>query len=200
MKRNSDGKCKESADFEADFDILGPYTKVVRTYATSDCNTMQNIMPALAKKGFKVMLGVWYVSLVNIALIYSYLDELRTLGDKWFTLGQMVNNESRPNDDAHFELEKKALETYIPKYGTDNIIAITVGSEALYRKDMTGKDLASRVQEVRTLCKSLGADSIPIGFADSWNMMIEGEAVPVIQASDIVYVLGHGRKRELLVK
>lgn len=150
VKRNGDGLCKETVDFEADFDVLAPYTKFVRTYATGDCNTMQNIMPALAKKGFKIVLGVW------------------------------------PNDDSHFDLEKKALETYIPKYGTDNILAITVGSEALYRKDMTGKELAARVEEVRKLCKSLGADSIPIGFADSWNMLIEGEAVPVIQASDIV--------------
>lgn len=54
---------------------------------------------------------------------------------------------------------------------------------------MTGKELASRVEEIRTLCKKLGADNIPIGFADSWNMLIEGEAVPVIQASDIVYVM-----------
>lgn len=52
---------------------------------------------------------------------------------------------------------------------------------------MTGKDLSSRLEEIRTLCTGLGVDNIPIGFADSWNMMIEGEAVPVIQASDIVY-------------
>ena len=52
---------------------------------------------------------------------------------------------------------------------------------------MTGKDLSSRLEEVRTLCKGLGADNIPIGFADSWNLILEGEAVPVIQASDIVY-------------
>lgn len=94
----------------------------------------------------------------------------------------------RPNDDAHFELEMKALETYIPMYGSDNILAITVGSEALYREDMTGKELAARIDEVRALCKSLGADNIPIGFADSWNMLIEGEAVPAIQTSDIMYV------------
>lgn len=93
----------------------------------------------------------------------------------------------RPNDDSHFALETQALQTYLPLYGTDNILAITVGSEALYRKDMTGQDLANRLETVRTLCKKLNADSIPIGFADSWNLMLEGEAVPVIQASDIVY-------------
>lgn len=61
VKRNQDGKCKETADFESDLDYLAPYTKVIRTYSTSDCNTMQNIMPAVKKKGFKIVLGVWSV-------------------------------------------------------------------------------------------------------------------------------------------
>ncbi|KAF8472016.1 endo-beta-1,3-glucanase [Kalaharituber pfeilii] len=150
VKRNSDGQCKETADFEADLDILAPYSKVIRTYATSDCNTMQNVMPAVVKKGFKIVLGVW------------------------------------PNDEAHFDLEKKALEQYIPKYGTDNIMAITVGSEALYREDMTGKELAAKLEDVRSLLKKLGADNVPVGFAESWNKIIEGEAQHVIQVSDIV--------------
>lgn len=83
VKRNSDGKCKETADFEADLDILAPYTKAVRTYATSDCNTMQNIMPAVAKKGFKIMLGVWYVCLIIITLTSPTLGHLRVNGLLW---------------------------------------------------------------------------------------------------------------------
>lgn len=62
VKRNQDGQCKETADYESDLDILAPYTKIIRTYATSDCNTMQNIMPAVIKKGFKIVLGVWFVT------------------------------------------------------------------------------------------------------------------------------------------
>ena len=61
VKRNSDGECKETADYEADFDILKKYTDTIRTYATSDCNTLENIMPAVVKKGMKIVLGVWYV-------------------------------------------------------------------------------------------------------------------------------------------
>lgn len=59
VKRNSDGLCKETVDFEKDLDILKPYSTTIRTYATSDCNTMKNIMPAVKKKGFKIILGMW---------------------------------------------------------------------------------------------------------------------------------------------
>ncbi|KAI5811643.1 glycoside hydrolase superfamily [Peziza echinospora] len=149
-KRNTDGLCKETVDYEKEFDMLKSTTTTIRTYAVSDCNTMQKIMPAVNKKGFKIVLGVW------------------------------------PNDDAHFADEKKALSTYIPMYGTDNILAITVGSEALYRKDMKGADLAKKLEEIRALLKTLGASKIPVGFADSWHMFLEGDAVPVVQASDII--------------
>lgn len=152
VKRNKDGGCKTTSEFEWDLDVIAKNTgaRVIRTYAVSDCNTMQNIMPAVEKKGFKIVLGVW------------------------------------PNDDAHFADELKALKTYIPKYGTDNIKAITIGSEALYREDMTGKELASRINTVRETLADLGADNIPLGFADSWNMFLEGEAVPVVEASNFI--------------
>jgi len=149
-KKNSDGLCKQVADYEADLDILKPYTNTIRTYSTSDCNTLEMILPAVNNKGFKIVLGVW------------------------------------PNDDEHYDLEKAALEKYLPMHGTDNILAITVGSEALYREEFKGKDLAARIEDMRTFLKGLGIDNIPIGFADSWNMLVEGEAVPVIQASDII--------------
>ncbi|KAL7275204.1 glycoside hydrolase 3 protein [Rhizina undulata] len=150
VKRNSDGNCKTTADFEADLDILKAHTNMIRIYAVSDCNTMENIMPAVISRGFKIILGVW------------------------------------PTDDAHFTLEKEALQTYIPKFGTDNIHAITVGSEHLYRGDLTGAQLAEMIGEVRTLLKGLGADSIPLGTADSWNKFQDGTADPVVAVSNIM--------------
>lgn len=63
VKRNSDGSCKETVDYESDLNYLAKYTKTIRTYSTSDCNTLQKIMPAVQKKGFKIILGVWSVIL-----------------------------------------------------------------------------------------------------------------------------------------
>lgn len=54
-----DGTCKLTADYEADFDALKGSSKLVRTYSSSECNTTQQILPAAASKGFKVILGVW---------------------------------------------------------------------------------------------------------------------------------------------
>lgn len=55
----SDGTCKFKADYEADFDALKSVSTLVRTYTSSGCNTAQQILPAAAAKGFKVVLGVW---------------------------------------------------------------------------------------------------------------------------------------------
>lgn len=57
--KKTDGSCKLTADYEADFDALSASSKLVRTYSSSECNTTQQILPAAATKGFKVILGVW---------------------------------------------------------------------------------------------------------------------------------------------
>ncbi|MCJ1403039.1 glycoside hydrolase 3 protein [Xylographa trunciseda] len=54
-----DGSCKMQADYESDFDALKSVSTLVRTYSSSSCNTAQQILPAAAAKGFKVVLGVW---------------------------------------------------------------------------------------------------------------------------------------------
>lgn len=57
-----DGSCKVQSDYEMDFDALGGVTKLVRTYNSGGtCNTASEILGAAANKGFKVVLGVWYV-------------------------------------------------------------------------------------------------------------------------------------------
>lgn len=57
--KKTDGTCKFTTDYEVDFDALGGSSKLVRTYSSSECNTTQQILPAAASKGFKVVLGVW---------------------------------------------------------------------------------------------------------------------------------------------
>jgi len=54
-----DGSCKQTSDYEADFDALQSVSKLVRIYAASQCDTAKNIIPAARSKGFKVVLGVW---------------------------------------------------------------------------------------------------------------------------------------------
>jgi glucan 1,3-beta-glucosidase len=67
LKHDVDQACKTQADYEADFDALKPYTSIVRTYSAVDgavpenpCQVAQQILPAAATKGIKVILGMWY--------------------------------------------------------------------------------------------------------------------------------------------
>ncbi|KAH8154378.1 uncharacterized protein LAJ45_02146 [Morchella importuna] len=149
-RTNPDGADKTTTDFENDLDVIKTQSTIIRTYSVSDHGTMENIMPAVIAKNFKIVLGVW------------------------------------PTDDAKFEIEKETLKEFIPKFGFENIYAITVGSESLYRKELTGAKLATKINEVKDILKELGADSIPVGFADSWNMIVTSDAKPAIEASNII--------------
>lgn len=156
VKRNSDGLCKETSDFEKDFEEMSGYSNTIRVYAASDCNTLANLAPALAAKNFKAFLGIW------------------------------------PNDDAHYEAEKAAVKTYLPTMSISNVVAFTVGSEALYRKDMTASELADKITDFKNFVKDIkdkdgnSYGSIPVGTADSWNILVDGGSTPAIQAADIV--------------
>lgn len=156
VKRNSDGQCKETSDFTTDFKDMAAYTNIIRVYAMSDCNTLQNLSPALEESGFKAFLGIW------------------------------------PNDDAHFAAEKAALEAYLPSMSVSNVIAFTVGSEALYREDMTATELASKISDIKDFVANIkdkdgnSYGSIPVGTADSWNVLVDGGSKPAIEACDIV--------------
>lgn len=59
--QNADSSCKTTDDYLKDFDALKDLATLVRTYSASNCDTAKNIIPAAKEKGFKVVLGVWYV-------------------------------------------------------------------------------------------------------------------------------------------
>jgi len=57
--------CKSTDDYKTDLDTIKILSTTIRVYATSDCETMQHLMPAVKDKGFKVVLGVWCVLLLG---------------------------------------------------------------------------------------------------------------------------------------
>lgn len=154
--RNYDGACRTPADFTNDMREMSSYTDTIRIYAVSDCNTLQNLAPALVQNNFKAFLGLW------------------------------------PSDDGHFGAELTALVTYLPSISIDNVEAFVVGSEALYRKDFTPEGLAARITTVKRFVANIrdkdgkSFSSVPVGFADSWNILVDGSSKPAIEASDIV--------------
>lgn len=60
-----DNSCKSQQDYEMDLDALSGPSKVVRTYTSDGCDTAKNIIPAAKAKGFKVVLGVWWVDMIS---------------------------------------------------------------------------------------------------------------------------------------
>ncbi|KAI5805941.1 glycoside hydrolase family 17 protein [Geopyxis carbonaria] len=87
-----------------------------------------------------------------------------------------------PTPEDHFQDEINALGNYPEQY-KDVISGITVGSEALYRKEMKADELAKKIQTVKTKVKGTGID---VGFADSWNLIEQDSANPAIEASDLI--------------
>jgi glucan 1,3-beta-glucosidase len=62
---NPDNSCKSQQDYEKDFDALKGPTTVVRTYTSDGCDTAKNIIPAAKARGFKVVMGIWFVETVS---------------------------------------------------------------------------------------------------------------------------------------
>lgn len=154
--KTTSGECKQASDFKQDFEKIAPFSKVVRIYTTTDCNELEVLAGAAQDAGFKVFIGIW------------------------------------PTDTNNFNKEKDNLKNQLPKLSVDTIQAITVGSEALYRKDLSASDLASAISDVKSIVgglkdkdgKSFG--SVPVGTADSWNVLVDGANKDVITASDII--------------
>jgi len=61
--KKTDGTCKDAADYTADLKAIGAGSsaRVVRSYASDECNSAQGLLPAAKTAGFKVILGIWYV-------------------------------------------------------------------------------------------------------------------------------------------
>ena len=140
------GPCKSQADWEKDFRILqslpGHYTSA-RLYASSDCFTLANAVPAAIATNTKLLVGVW----------------------------------TENND--HFNAEKQALLEAVQQYGHKWIIAVSVGSEDLYRGDTNAAALATQIYDVRGMLWSLGAGNIWVGHVDTWTAWVKPENAAV---------------------
>lgn len=81
-----------------------------------------------------------------------------------------------PDTEESFAADKKAITTFVPQY-KDQVYAVTIGSETLYRGFFTGDELLEKILDVK---QALGGD-VKCGTADSWNKFADGTADAVIQ-------------------
>ncbi|KAL7621114.1 glycoside hydrolase 3 protein [Parahypoxylon ruwenzoriense] len=80
-----------------------------------------------------------------------------------------------PDTDESFKADKAAVVANAAKY-KDQVYAITVGSESMYRGNFTGEELLSKIQDV----KSAVGTGFKVGTADSWNKYADGTADAII--------------------
>lgn len=155
--QDNSGACKVASDYSDDLDTLSSYSKNIKTYSVSDCNTLEILGPIVEEKGFQLTLGVW------------------------------------PTPSDKFTAEKEAMQQYLPTIAKSTIMNVLVGSEALYRGDLTGEELANLVSETKELLADIkdkngeSYSDIPIGTVDSWNKYADGTANPVVAVSDVLY-------------
>ncbi|KAF2171393.1 glycoside hydrolase family 17 protein [Zasmidium cellare ATCC 36951] len=81
-----------------------------------------------------------------------------------------------PDVEESFQKDKAALVKYVPQY-KDQVYAVTVGSETLYRGNFTGEQLLEKINDVK---QALGGD-VKTGTADSWNKYKDGTADALIK-------------------
>lgn len=155
--KSNDGSCKTAEDYAKDFDSLKSYTSIVKTYAVSDCNTLEILGPAAELAGFQVIFGIW------------------------------------PTDEDHFADEKSALQSFLPTISKSTVKVFSVGSEALYREDMTASELADAIDSIKELLKTIkdkngqSYESVPAGTTDSWNVLVDYASEAAIKSADFVF-------------
>jgi glucan 1,3-beta-glucosidase len=76
--------------------------------------------------------------------------------------------------------ELGALKTYATQY-TDQVYAVTVASEALYRQELTGDQIVSIMNQVKPILPG-----VKLGTADSWNKWNDGSGDAIAKVADII--------------
>ncbi|EMG48392.1 BGL2 Glucan 1 [Candida maltosa Xu316] len=134
-----------------------------------------------------------YASSVKI-FSTSDCNTLQILGPVADNAGVGIHVGVWPTPDDKWETEKQALTEYLPKISKSSVKAFLVGSEALYRGDLTGDELASKITELKTFLEGIkdkngnSYGGSPVTFVDSWNKYQDGTANPAIAVSDAFYV------------
>ncbi|TKA67101.1 hypothetical protein B0A55_09626 [Friedmanniomyces simplex] len=91
-----------------------------------------------------------------------------------------------PDTDASYAADKAAIQTYANQYA-DQVYAVTVGSETLYRGNFTGEQLLEKINDVKSILPS----SVKIGTADSWNKYADGTADALISSGKVDILLAN---------
>ncbi|TVY28705.1 putative glucan endo-1,3-beta-glucosidase [Lachnellula hyalina] len=91
-------------------------------------------------------------------------------------------------DSDHFNAEKQALLSAVQQYGFGWVVAVSVGSEDLYRGDTTASTLASQIYDVRGMLSTVSGytTDVQVGHVDTWTAWVDSANTAVIEAADFI--------------
>lgn len=164
---NPDGSCKTQQDWENAFNTQRQMPQgfaSVRLYASSDCNTLANAVPAALATQTYILAGVWATDADHYnAEKQALLSAIQQYGYSWL-IGVSVGSE----------------DLYRAQYlGTNEI---------------TPSGLAQQIYDVRGMLTTVGINedsNIPVGHVDTWTSWVDDQNIPVIQAADFVGTDGY---------
>ncbi|KAM0141484.1 hypothetical protein ACHAP3_002349 [Botrytis cinerea] len=96
-------------------------------------------------------------------------------------------------DAVHYDAEKQALLHAVQTYGFNWVVAVSVGSEDLYRGDTTASTLAQQIYDVRGMLSTVDgySSAVQVGHVDTWTMWTDGRNTDVIKACDFIGLDGY---------
>ncbi|KAF2218208.1 putative glucan endo-1,3-beta-glucosidase eglC [Elsinoe ampelina] len=159
---NPDGSCRSQADWERAFRTQRATPQgfaTVRLFASSDCNTLANAVPAALATQTYILAGVWATDAGHFdAEKQALLAAIQQHGYGWL-IGVSVGSE----------------DLYRAQYQGTN--------------EIQPWELAQKIYDVRGMLTTVGIgpdQNIPVGHVDTWTSWVDGRNEDVIKACDFV--------------
>ncbi|KAI6854259.1 hypothetical protein KC338_g9330 [Hortaea werneckii] len=83
------------------------------------------------------------------------------------------------SDEQAWAADKASMAKLVPQF-REQVYGVTVGSETLYRGDVSAQDLRMKIEDIRDLLPTVKR----VGTADTWNVFVDGTADPVLEGNN----------------
>eukprot|EP00536_Pseudo-nitzschia_multiseries_P016475 jgi/Psemu1/221450/e_gw1.1124.10.1 len=165
-------RCKTRSEIVRDLTLLARVTSRVRILSLADCHQAGRVLSVLrteaATQNLSVWLGVWVGS--DPGAVEHELQTLEGLLKELTTQGSDSDSDSDSNNPDGFLSQNRLL-------------GVTVGSEAIYRDDVTIDEAIGYLDKVRSLLNEYNVD-VPAAIVDIAPIYSNSQALRL--ASDVI--------------
>lgn len=170
----ADGSCKTVADWTSDFNTIKSFPgnfNSIRVYASSDCNTLDNVIPAALATGSKVLAGVWTQNENHYeADKQALLAAVKKYGFDWITAvsvgsEDLYRAETTPNRLAEQIYDVRGMLSTVPGYSLN----VQVGHVDTWTAWVNNANIP-----VIKACDFIGTDGYPYFQTNDTNSVQNG--------------------------